>query len=46
MQGSKFESIQLGCDFTMKDSTLSIVVADPDLLNGTGNIALFQKLAK
>lgn len=34
--GSKIQSLQIGTDITMKDSTFSLVTADPDLLNGNG----------
>jgi len=40
MAGSKFQSIQLGADVTLSDSTISAVTADPDLLNGTGAVRL------
>nr|CAB3267165.1 mitochondrial import receptor subunit TOM40 homolog [Phallusia mammillata] len=36
MAGPKFQSIQLGTDLFLKDSTISVVTADPDPLNGTG----------
>lgn len=35
-QGSKLQSLQMGTDITLKDSTISLVAADPDLLNGNG----------
>ena len=34
--GSKIQSLQMGADISMKDSTFSLVTADPDLLNGNG----------
>nr|XP_002131395.1 mitochondrial import receptor subunit TOM40 homolog isoform X2 [Ciona intestinalis]XP_009858300.1 mitochondrial import receptor subunit TOM40 homolog isoform X1 [Ciona intestinalis] len=34
--GSKLQSVQVGGDVVFNDSTLSVVCADPDLLNGTG----------
>nr|XP_039248025.1 mitochondrial import receptor subunit TOM40 homolog isoform X2 [Styela clava] len=35
-QASKLQSLQIGTDITLKDSTISVVGADPDLLNRNG----------
>uniref|UniRef100_H2YZA0 Mitochondrial import receptor subunit TOM40 homolog n=1 Tax=Ciona savignyi TaxID=51511 RepID=H2YZA0_CIOSA len=39
-QGSKLQSVQIGGDVVFKDSTISFVCADPDLLNGSGMLIL------
>ena len=36
MEGSKMKSMQIGAEIPMKDANLSVVTADPDILNGNG----------
>ncbi|CAK8694276.1 unnamed protein product [Clavelina lepadiformis] len=38
--GSKFQSLQIGADIQLKDASISMVTADPNLLEGTGMLVV------